>query len=87
MDENIITKISIDGLTTDKVSVSRQRHIKLGEYKYSIEMPCRTAFENSIKGREELMSQIEEPYLSAILAVWGTEPTIQIQQIKNRGED
>lgn len=79
MDENIITKISIDGLTTDKVSVSRQRHIKLGEYKYSIEMPCRTAFENSIKGREELLDKVKEPYLSAILSVWGAEPTIEIK--------
>lgn len=78
MDENIITKISIDGLTTDKVSVSRQRHIKLGEYKYLIEMPCRTAFENSIKGREELLNKVKEPYLSAILAVWGTKPTVEI---------
>lgn len=81
MDENIITRISLDGLTTDKVSVSRQKYITLGETEYPIEMPCRTAFENSGKGREELLSQIEEPYLSAILSVWGTEPTVEIKRI------
>ncbi|KAK8834007.1 hypothetical protein M9Y10_037229 [Tritrichomonas musculus] len=79
MDENIITKIEVDGLTTDKVSISQQKYIRLDEIEYPIETPYRTAFENSIKGREELLDKVKEPYLSAVLSVWGTEPTIEIK--------
>ncbi len=78
MDENRITKISVDGLTLDKVSIWEQKYIKLGENEYPISLPIRTAFENSIKGREELLDKVKEPYLSAILSVWGTEPTVEI---------
>ena len=79
MDQNIVTKISVDGLTLDKVSVWQQKYIKLGDNEYPISLPIRTAFENSIKGREELLDKVKEPYLSAILSVWGTEPTVEIQ--------
>lgn len=79
MDENMITKISVDGLTLDKVSIWEQKYIKLGENEYPASLPIRTAFENSIKGREELLDKVKEPYLSAILSVWGTEPTIEIK--------
>ncbi len=79
MDENIITKISIDGLTLDKVSIWEQKYIKLGENEYPASLPIRTAFENSIKGREELLDKVKEPYLSAILSVWGAEPTVEIK--------
>lgn len=79
MDENTITKISVDGLTLDKVSIWEQKYIKLGENEYPASLPVRTAFENSIKGREELLDKVKEPYLSAILSVWGTEPTVEIQ--------
>ncbi|MGN1044318.1 MAG: hypothetical protein ACI4PR_06000 [Acutalibacteraceae bacterium] len=79
MDENTITKISVDGLTLDKVSIWEQKYLKFGENEYPINLPIRTAFENSIKGREELLNKVKEPYLSAILSVWGTEPTVEIQ--------
>lgn len=79
MDENIITKISLDGLTLDKVSVWEQKYIKLGGNEYPVSLPLRTAFENSIKGREELLDKVKEPYLSAILSVWGAEPTVEIK--------
>lgn len=79
MDENMITKISVDGLTLDKVSIWEQKYLKLGENEYPASLPLRTAFENSIKGREELFDKVKEPYLSAVLSVWGTEPTVEIQ--------
>lgn len=79
MNENMITKISVDGLTSDKVSVWEQKYIKLGENEYPASLPIRTAFENSIKGREELLDKVKEPYLSAILSVWGSEPTVEIK--------
>ena len=79
MDENTITKTSVDGLTLDKVSIWEQKYIKLGENEYPASLPIRTAFENSIKGREELLDKVKEPYLSAILSVWGNEPTVEIQ--------
>ena len=67
MNENMITKISVDGLTLDKVSDWEQKYIKLGENEYPASVPIRPAFENSIKGREELLDKVKEPYLSAIL--------------------
>lgn len=84
MTENIVIKTEIDGLTVDKVSVLEQKYIKFGETEYPIEPPFRIAFENSIKGREELRSKVEKPYLSAILAVWGDTPTIEISKFEKR---
>ena len=82
MSESIITKTFIDGLNAYKVSVSTQKYIKYGENEYPIEQPNRTAFENSLKGREELKSKVDEPYLSAIMAVWGDSPTVEIPEIE-----
>lgn len=79
MDENMITKISVDGLTLDKVTVWKQKYIKLGENEYPVSLPIRTDFGNSIKGRKELLDKVKEPYLSAILSVWGSEPTVKIK--------
>lgn len=84
MAENIIIKTEIDGLTIDKVSILEQKYIKYGEMEYPIESPFRIAFENSIKGREELQNKVEKPYLSAVLAVWGDAPTIKIEEVEKR---
>lgn len=34
------------------------------------------SYENSEKGRQELQTEVSEPYLSEILAVWGDAPTV-----------
>ena len=35
------------------------------------------AYMNSERGRAELAEEVSEPYLSAVLSVWGEEPTVE----------
>ena len=37
------------------------------------------SYENSIRGRKDLKQNISEPYYSAVMAVWGDEPTVVIK--------
>ena len=39
--------------------------------------PHAKAYLNSTRGRAELKEELPEPFLSAVLAVWGKKPTIQ----------
>ena len=69
-------KISLDNLTTNSVSVKMQNFILHETAEYDIGLPHRTAYINSTRGRAELTDELPEPYRSAVLAVWGPEPTI-----------
>ena len=39
--------------------------------------PHRCAYINSRAGRESLCAEVAEPYLSAVLSVWGDTPTLE----------
>ena len=68
--------ISLDGLSVNGVSVKTQERIQHNGTEYDIGLPHRTAYINSTRGRAELTDELPEPYRSAVLAVWGPEPTI-----------
>lgn len=70
-------RYEIDMLNSDSVSVKTQNHMIIDGVDYDIGLPHRKAYINSVKGRAELSSEIPEPYLSGILAVWGDEPTVE----------
>ena len=70
------TKITLDMLTTDSVSVKTQGYIKSEGTDRLVGAPRRKAYINSTKGRAKLIEELAEPYLTAVLAVWGAEPTI-----------
>ena len=69
-------KITVDMLTTESVSIARQRYFIDDGVEYSIGPPHRSAYVNSVRGRGEIAAALAEPYLSAVLAVWGEETTV-----------
>lgn len=81
-------KITLDMLTKDSVSVKKQEVIegKDGEL-YDVGQTWRKAYVNSIRGREEVQEEVEEPYKSVILLMWGDEPTVVEEVEEITGED
>lgn len=69
-------EISIDNLNIYGVSVKTQGYVEIEGTKHYIDKPHRKAYSNSIQGREELHSELAEPYYSAVMSVWGDEPTV-----------
>lgn len=67
----MITKITLDMLTETSVSVKTQKYIEDGGVEYAVGEPHRRAYVNSERGRAEIAAELPEPYLSAVLAVWG----------------
>lgn len=72
----MITKISLDMLTESSVSVRTQKYITDEGVEYAVGEPHRCAYVNSERGRAEIAAELPEPYLSAVLAVWGDAPTV-----------
>lgn len=74
---NTFEEITLDMLNSASVSVKRQKCFvdDIGEtHEYGL--PHRKSYINSEAGRAELEAELEEPYLSAVLEVWGDEPII-----------
>lgn len=69
-------KITLDMLTQDSVSVKKQNYTTINEVEYLIGEPWRKAYINSLEGREEVQNEVIEPYKTAIMAMWGTTPTV-----------
>lgn len=71
------TTVTLDALTKNSVSVKRQKTITAEGSTYEIGEPHRCAYVNSVSGRKQLAAELPEPYLSAVLAVWGDAPTVE----------
>jgi len=71
--------ISLDELTQDSVSVGTRKYIEEDGVKYFVGNIHRRSFVNSIDGRKEINDNLNEPYLSAVMAVWGSSPTVEIK--------
>ena len=69
-------EISIDYLNLYGVSVKTQGYVEIEGVKHNIDQPHRKAYSNSLYGREKLQKELAEPYYSAVMAVWGDEPTV-----------
>ncbi len=75
----MIEKITLDMLTQDSVSLKKQQYATVDGKEYPIGEPWRRAYINSAQGRIQVQSEVPEPYLSAIMAVWGNSPTVTEQ--------
>lgn len=65
-------KIMLDMLTTESVSLVRQKYfIEEGVGEYPIGEKWRRAYYNDEKSIEVMKEEIEQPYLSVILQMWG----------------
>lgn len=67
------TKIIIDRLTNESVNVIWQQYIIVDGEAYKVGDNERGSFLNSEIDRVRLQEKVQEPYLSAIFAVWGDE--------------
>lgn len=72
----MIEKITLDMLTQDSVSLKKQQYTAIDGTEYPIGQPWRRAYINSTQGRAKVEAEIEEPYKTAIFAVWGDTPTV-----------
>ncbi len=72
----ITTKITLDCLCENSVSVLKQDYITVGNADVQIGDNHRRAFVNSESGRAAIAEYIGEPYISAVLSVWGETPTV-----------
>lgn len=77
-------EIKIELLNTNGVSVIFTKHIEYGGQKLQVGEAVRTAYVNSVQGREDLKKQIPKPYLTCILEIWGNMPTVVIPEPKNK---
>lgn len=80
------TIITLDALTQNSVSVKTQKIIIQDGVSYEIGEPHRCAYVNSVSGRKQLAAALSDPYLSAVLAMWGNTPTVEdIEESINGG--
>jgi len=71
----MVTETKLNGLNANSVSLLTTKVLEDGGETFR--MPPHTkAYINSSEGRAELLAEVTEPYLSAILAVWGDAPTV-----------
>lgn len=71
-------KIIIDMLTSDYVSIVKERYITIDGEEKMIDR-VRTAYSNSEQDRQAI-SELGVPYSTAVLAVWGNEPTVVLSE-------
>lgn len=69
-------EIILDNLSTTSVSIKTMNYTIIDGVKYYFGEPHRKAYVNSINGRIDIANELAEPYLSAVMEVWGTEPTV-----------
>ncbi len=72
----MITRITLDMLTETGASVKTQKYVEDGGVEYAVGEPHRRAYVNSERGRAEIAAELPEPYLSAVMSVWGENPTV-----------
>ena len=72
----MIKKYTLDKLKGNSVSVKTQDYTVVDGVEYPIGQPHRKAYVNSIRGREEVISELPEAQQNAIFAVWGEMPTV-----------
>jgi hypothetical protein len=70
-------KTYLDSLTADHVHLRKQNYTTIDGVEYPIGNPWRRAYVNSTSGRAQVQADVAEPYLTAIMAVWGDSPTIE----------
>ena len=74
---DIKTRISLDVLNEYSVTVKTQQYIDIEGEELNVGEPRARAYANSERGRAELAEEVSEPYLSAVLAVWGDESKVK----------
>lgn len=72
----MIEKYTLDMLTQDSVSVKKQTYIDYMGQQYPIGEPWRRAYMNNVQGRQQIVDELPQAQVNAIMAVWGDAPTV-----------
>ncbi|WP_346234726.1 hypothetical protein MKY04_16175 [Lysinibacillus telephonicus] len=72
----MIEKYTLDNLTQESVSVKKQSYMEYMGQEYPIGQPWRRAYLNSARGREQIIAELPQAQVNAIIAVWGDTPTV-----------
>lgn len=75
-------KKSVDMLTKDSVSIETTQTAVIDGTEYTLGLPHRCAYVNSLQGRAMLSEQEPADVVAAVLAMWGDTPTI----VEDEGE-
>ena len=70
--------ITIDSLDSQSVTINKTKFINIDNTDYQIDEPLTVSFENSDEGRKALSESIPEPFLSAIMSIWGRFPIVAL---------
>ena len=70
------TEFVLDMLTSDSVSILRKNYIEFGGQK-QYTGNTRNAYMNSTSGRKAVAGILPSEYYNAVIAVWGSAPTVQ----------
>ena len=79
-------KITLDMLTKDSVSVLRQQFLNFNGEEMQVGVNIRNAYMNDESGREQLKTVLSDEYYNAVMAVWGTDPTVD-EPIESESEN
>lgn len=71
------TKITVDMLTPNSVSILKQEMAEINGQQMQVGENFRRAYVNSEAGRNQVQDELDAPYVSAIFAVWGETPTVE----------
>ena len=82
-------KKSVDMLTKDSVSIETTQTAVIDGTEYTLGLPHRCAYVNSLQGRALLAEQEPEDVVAAVLAMWGDTPTVEEERSmeENGGQD
>ena len=72
----MIEDIILDSLNSDSVSVKKQNYTTVDGKEYPIGDIWRRAYVNSTQGRQQVQTEVIEPYKSVIMLMWGDVPTV-----------
>ncbi|WP_431030353.1 hypothetical protein [Lysinibacillus sp. LZ02] len=66
----MIEKYTIDDLTKDGVCIKKQTYIEYEGQQYPVGEIWRRAYLNTVSGRNQVIVELPEAQINAILAVW-----------------
>ena len=73
---NSIERYTLDMLSQDSVSVSKQTFVEYMGQMFPIGQLWRRAYVNSVQGRQQIVDELPIAQVNAIMAVWGDVPTV-----------
>lgn len=78
--------IFLNELNEFSVSVVTKKYIINEGTRYFVGYPVRTTYVNSTSGRADILRDLPELYLSAVMNIWGDTPLVPEPEIDNHEE-